>query len=77
MLKSPVNKYAFTSASRFLIVSAICTVGNFMDHVPNAAAQNVIKQMIQCGLELGHIQSSYTLKGMEQGWAQNTAKPVI
>ncbi|KAK7505805.1 hypothetical protein BaRGS_00003076 [Batillaria attramentaria] len=42
---------------------AICVIGNFNDRVPNDAALNKIKQLIQCGLDNGYISASYTLKG--------------
>ncbi|KAK7484920.1 hypothetical protein BaRGS_00023840 [Batillaria attramentaria] len=42
---------------------AICIIGDFTHDVPNAAAQNTVKQLIQCGLDNGKISSSYTLKG--------------
>lgn len=38
-------------------------IGNFMDHAPNAAALAKVKALIQCGLDLGHVQATYTLKG--------------
>ncbi|KAK7110410.1 peptidoglycan-recognition protein SC2-like isoform X2 [Littorina saxatilis] len=42
---------------------AICVIGDFTSHVPNAAALNTVKQLIQCGLSNGKISPSYTLKG--------------
>ncbi|KAL8613357.1 hypothetical protein ACOMHN_052596 [Nucella lapillus] len=42
---------------------AICFIGNFMDHLPNAKALQVAKDLIQCGLANHKIQTNYTLKG--------------
>nr|KAG5712979.1 hypothetical protein BaRGS_021773 [Batillaria attramentaria] len=42
---------------------AICVIGDFNDRLPNDKALNKIKQLIQCGLEKGHIDPNYTLKG--------------
>ncbi|XP_025096405.1 peptidoglycan-recognition protein SC2-like [Pomacea canaliculata] len=42
---------------------AICVIGNFDNHVPNAAALATVKQLIQCGLANGKINPNYTLKG--------------
>eukprot|EP00916_Digyalum_oweni_P005006 GHVL01008934.1.p1 GENE.GHVL01008934.1~~GHVL01008934.1.p1 ORF type:complete len:228 (+),score=6.48 GHVL01008934.1:1-684(+) len=42
---------------------AICVIGDFTSHVPNAAALNTVKQLIECGLKNHHISPSYTLKG--------------
>ena len=46
-----------------MLSPAICVIGDFTSRVPNAAAQRTIKELIQCGLDLGHISHSYTLKG--------------
>ncbi|XP_046564822.1 peptidoglycan-recognition protein SC2-like [Haliotis rubra] len=40
-----------------------CMIGNFMNHVPNSAALNTVKALIACGVSMGKIQSSYTLRG--------------
>nr|KAG5698049.1 hypothetical protein BaRGS_016697 [Batillaria attramentaria] len=42
---------------------AICVIGDFTNHAPNAAAQNTVKQLIQCGLDNHMISPHYTLKG--------------
>ncbi|KAL3871087.1 hypothetical protein ACJMK2_039108 [Sinanodonta woodiana] len=40
-----------------------CIIGNFMDHVPNDAALNAVKQLIACGVANHKISSSYILHG--------------
>jgi N-acetylmuramoyl-L-alanine amidase len=47
----------------------ICVIGNFMTILPNSAAQNAVKSLIQCGVELGRIKVSYQLKGHRDGSA--------
>nr|KAG5698050.1 hypothetical protein BaRGS_016698 [Batillaria attramentaria] len=42
---------------------AISVIGDFTDHVPNEAALDTVKQLIQCGLDNGKISPHYTLKG--------------
>eukprot|EP00916_Digyalum_oweni_P005007 GHVL01008935.1.p1 GENE.GHVL01008935.1~~GHVL01008935.1.p1 ORF type:complete len:239 (+),score=4.51 GHVL01008935.1:3-719(+) len=42
---------------------AICVIGDFTNKVPNTAALNTVKQLIECGLKNHHISPSYTLKG--------------
>jgi len=42
---------------------AICVVGDFTSKLPNAAALNTVKQLIQCGLDNHKIAPTYTLKG--------------
>ncbi|KAK7484943.1 hypothetical protein BaRGS_00023863 [Batillaria attramentaria] len=42
---------------------AICIIGDFTSRVPNDAALHTVRQLIQCGLDHGHISPSYTLKG--------------
>ena len=44
----------------------ICIVGDFSTKAPNAAAQNSVKALIACGVELGYIRAAYTLKGHRQ-----------
>ena len=38
-----------------------------MTVVPNSAAQNAVKSLIQCGVSLGRIKSNYQLKGHRDG----------
>ncbi|XP_048242634.1 peptidoglycan-recognition protein SC2-like isoform X2 [Haliotis rufescens] len=40
-----------------------CMIGDFRNRVPNSAAINTVKALIACGVRLGRIQSSYTLRG--------------
>ncbi|KAK3609447.1 hypothetical protein CHS0354_020383 [Potamilus streckersoni] len=42
---------------------AVCFLGNFMDHVPNDAALNAVKQLIACGVANHKISNSYILHG--------------
>lgn len=42
---------------------AICIIGDFTNHVPNDAALNTVKQLIQCALDNGKLTQNYTLKG--------------
>ncbi|KAK7109321.1 peptidoglycan-recognition protein SC2-like [Littorina saxatilis] len=42
---------------------AISVIGDFSNKVPNEAALNTVKQLIQCGLANHKISHSYTLKG--------------
>ncbi|XP_058444765.1 peptidoglycan recognition protein 1-like [Malaya genurostris] len=44
----------------------ICMLGSFMDVVPNVAARRAAQSLIQCGISLGHIDSSYWLIGHRQ-----------
>lgn len=44
-------------------MKAICVIGNFMEVVPNDAALNAVKSLINCGVELGHLTPTYTLGG--------------
>lgn len=41
----------------------ICIIGDFTSHIPNDAALDAVKQLIQCGLDNGHISADYILKG--------------
>lgn len=45
----------------------ISVIGNFMAKVPNAAAQNAVKQLIACGVRRGKLSSAYTLHGHRDG----------
>ncbi len=38
-------------------------MGNFMERVPNDAALNMAKAVIQCGIDSGYLTHSYTLGG--------------
>ena len=40
-----------------------------MANVPNSAAQNAVKSLIQCGVSLGRIKTTYQLKGNRDGSA--------
>ncbi|XP_052786041.1 peptidoglycan recognition protein 1-like [Mya arenaria] len=42
---------------------AICVIGDFTHRVPNDAALNAVKQLIQCGLDNHKLTSTYTLRG--------------
>eukprot|EP00105_Crassostrea_gigas_P026932 XP_011448071.1 PREDICTED: peptidoglycan-recognition protein SC2-like isoform X3 [Crassostrea gigas] len=42
---------------------AAAVMGNFMTTKPNTAALNAVKNLIQCGVNLGHITSTYRLYG--------------
>lgn len=42
---------------------AICIIGDFSHKVPNDAALNTVKQLINCGLNNHKISPTYTLKG--------------
>ncbi|KAF4525889.1 hypothetical protein B566_EDAN015174 [Ephemera danica] len=44
----------------------ICFLGSFMTRVPNNAALNAGKQLIQCGVSNGYIRSAYSLYGHRQ-----------
>ncbi|KAJ8313923.1 hypothetical protein KUTeg_008484 [Tegillarca granosa] len=41
----------------------ICIIGDFTSHIPNDAALYAVKQLIQYGLDNGHISADYILKG--------------
>ncbi|WAQ96554.1 PGRP1-like protein [Mya arenaria] len=41
----------------------ICVIGDFTHRVPNDAALNAVKQLIQCGLDNHKLTSTYTLRG--------------
>ncbi|KAK7114626.1 hypothetical protein V1264_000659 [Littorina saxatilis] len=41
----------------------ICVIGDFNRRLPNEAAQDTFRQLIQYGVEQGHISPGYTLKG--------------
>ncbi|XP_058444766.1 peptidoglycan-recognition protein SC2-like [Malaya genurostris] len=47
----------------------ICLIGTFTDVVPNGAALRAVQSLIQCGISLGHIDSSYWLIGHRQAGA--------
>jgi N-acetylmuramoyl-L-alanine amidase len=38
-------------------------IGDFSSHAPNTAAQDAVKQLIQCGVDHHKISHAYTLKG--------------
>ncbi|KAK6166251.1 hypothetical protein SNE40_022996 [Patella caerulea] len=40
-----------------------CVIGDFTSRVPNAAAINALKQLIDCGVKNGKIRSDYIIKG--------------
>ncbi|KAH9518928.1 Peptidoglycan-recognition protein SC2 [Bulinus truncatus] len=40
-----------------------CFIGTFTSHVPTAAAQQAVKDLIACGVSEGKIQSNYVLRG--------------
>ncbi|KAI8781626.1 peptidoglycan-recognition protein SC2 [Biomphalaria glabrata] len=40
-----------------------CLSGNFMDHLPTTIQMNTTRAMIECGVSLGKISTSYTLRG--------------
>ncbi|XP_041367787.1 peptidoglycan-recognition protein SC2-like [Gigantopelta aegis] len=40
-----------------------CVIGDFTSHVPNTAAQNAVKQLIQCAVDNGKIRHNYIVKG--------------
>ncbi|XP_050418332.1 peptidoglycan-recognition protein LB [Patella vulgata] len=40
-----------------------CVIGDFTSRVPNAAAINAVKQLIDCGVKNGKITSDYIIKG--------------
>ncbi|ESO90942.1 hypothetical protein LOTGIDRAFT_233462 [Lottia gigantea] len=42
---------------------AICLIGSFDSVVPNAAALNTVKRLIQCGIDKGKISKDYVLRG--------------
>ncbi|KAL4233783.1 hypothetical protein ACF0H5_008461 [Mactra antiquata] len=42
---------------------AICVIGDFTNRVPNDAALNAVKNLINCGLANGKLTSTYTLRG--------------
>uniref|UniRef100_A0A1V1FYX0 Peptidoglycan-recognition protein n=1 Tax=Reticulitermes speratus TaxID=60591 RepID=A0A1V1FYX0_9NEOP len=45
----------------------ICIIGDFTARLPNQAALNAVRQLIQCGVEKNKIRSNYSLKGHRQG----------
>lgn len=42
---------------------AICVIGDFTNHVPNDAALNTVKKLIECGANNHKLTSPYTLRG--------------
>ncbi|KAK6994810.1 peptidoglycan-recognition protein SC2 [Biomphalaria glabrata] len=40
-----------------------CMIGTFTSHMPTAAAQQAVKDLIDCGVQLGKIKREYTLRG--------------
>ncbi|CAF0746291.1 unnamed protein product [Brachionus calyciflorus] len=41
----------------------ICVIGDFTSRNPNSLAINAVKDLIQCGVDLGKIKSTYSLRG--------------
>ncbi|XP_071102540.1 peptidoglycan-recognition protein SC1a-like [Haliotis cracherodii] len=53
----------------------ICVIGNFMERLPNQAALNTLKQLINCGVSNGKISSTYILRGHRDMPDNQTACP--
>ncbi|RNA36663.1 peptidoglycan-recognition SC2-like [Brachionus plicatilis] len=41
----------------------ICVIGDFTSRLPNSLALNAVRNLIQCGVSLGKIRSTYSLRG--------------
>jgi N-acetylmuramoyl-L-alanine amidase len=49
------------------VAYGVCVMGTFTSSNPNAAAQNVVQQLISCGISLGKLSSNYSLHGHRDG----------
>ncbi|XP_013062465.2 peptidoglycan-recognition protein SC2-like [Biomphalaria glabrata] len=43
--------------------NGFCFIGTFTNHLPTAAAQQAVKDLIACGVAEGHIEHNYVLRG--------------
>lgn len=49
------------------VAIGVCVMGTYTSRNPNAAAQNVVQQLISCGISRGKLSSSYSLHGHRDG----------
>ncbi|KAJ9584110.1 hypothetical protein L9F63_021546, partial [Diploptera punctata] len=53
----------------------ICIIGDFTDRVPNDAALNALKSLMQCAVDLGYVIDTYYMIGHRQSSASSTECP--
>lgn len=53
----------------------ICVIGDFSNRLPNEAALNAVKDLIQCGVSTNKLKEGYKLIGHRQSAASSTKCP--